>query len=430
MNIFRFPDKNMWSEILQRPTSDYEQVKKAVNKIFNEVKSKGDDALRSLSHKYDGVKLTNFLVDNAEIKEAVDRVDISLKNAIQKASKNIKKFHLAQNVKLQIIETQPGVKCWQKSVPIEKVGLYIPGGTAPLFSSVLMLGIPAKIANCSEIILCSPANKEGKINSAILYAANLIGVKKIFKIGGAQAIAAMTFGTGIVPKVDKIFGPGNQYVTFAKQMSTMQGVAIDMPAGPSEVLVLADNTARADFVAADLLSQAEHGVDSQVIFVTVDEDQIKKVQKAINKQLKILTRKEIASVALENSKIVLVKNISIALDLVNFYAPEHLILMVKNPKRVADKVTNAGSVFLGHLTPESVGDYATGTNHTLPTAGFARSYSGVTLDSFMKKITFQKVTSNGLKKIGSIVEIMAAAEGLDGHKRSITIRTKKPIGTE
>jgi histidinol dehydrogenase len=430
MDIFHFPAKNKWPEILQRPLSDFQEIKRSVNNILAKVKSDGDDALIWLSKRYDGVDLTNLLVNSSEIKKAVDSIDISLKDAIKIASKNIKKFHRSQKVKKRIIETQPGVKCWQKSVPIEKVGLYIPGGTAPLFSSVLMLGIPAKIAGCEEIVLCSPANREGKIHSAVLYAANSIGIEKIFKIGGAQAIAAMAFGTRTIPNVYKIFGPGNQYVTFAKQMVSLQGVAIDMPAGPSEVLVLADHTAQADFVAADLLSQAEHSNDSQVIFVTVDETQIKKVQIAINNQLKLLSRKQIATVALENSKIILVKNISEAIGLINLYAPEHLILMVKNPDRVAEKVTNAGSVFLGNLTPESVGDYASGTNHTLPTAGFARSYSGVTLDSFMKKITFQKLTSKGLKKIGPFVEIMASAEGLDGHKNSITIRNKKLIKAE
>lgn len=422
MKIYKNPKREIWNEILKRPTMDFSEIESVVSEILENVRKNGDEALKFYSKKFDKANLESFEVSKSEFEEAEYLISDDLKNAIQTAYKNIKKFHAAQAPKTEIIETMPGVKCWRKSVPIQKVGLYIPGGTAPLFSTVLMLGIPAQLAQCQEIILTSPPNSEGKIHPAILYASQLVGVTKIFKIGGAQAVAAMAFGTESVPQVYKIFGPGNQFVTTAKMLVNKTGIPIDMPAGPSEVLVVADETSRSDFVAADLLSQAEHGADSQVILVAFEEEKVTEIQSEISKQLTVLPRKEIAEKALKNSVAVVVNSEKEARNIVNFYAPEHLIIATKNPENFAEGIFNAGSVFLGNYTPESVGDYASGTNHTLPTNGFAKSYSGVSLDSFVKKITYQKLTKEGLKNIGKTVELMAEAEELEAHKRAVSIR--------
>lgn len=424
INYFNYPEKKNWHEILQRPAQDLSKLEAIVLEVFNAIKTERDRAVFNYTKKFDGVELEDMRVTDEELKEAEKLVDDDLKNAMQVAKANIEKFHVSQKEEVKIIETVGGVKCWRKNLPIEKVGLYIPGGTSPLFSTVLMLGIPAKIANCSEIVLCSPPNKDGKIHPAILYASQLIGITKIFKIGGIQAIGAMAYGTETVPKVFKIFGPGNQYVTAAKQLVYKTGTAIDLPAGPSELLIVGDNTANPGFIAADLLSQAEHGADSQVIFVTWEKELILKVQKKVEQQLKELPRKEIAQKALDNSKFILVKNKEDAIALTNEYAPEHLILAVEDEDFFTDKVQNAGSVFIGNYTPESAGDYASGTNHTLPTNGFAKAYSGVSVESFMKKITFQKITSEGLQTIGPIIEKMAEAEELEAHRRAISIRTR------
>ncbi len=424
MKLIKYPPKKNWKEILQRPVLDSISLHDKVKSVLNEVKLFGNTAVRKFTEQFDGVVLNDFAVSDIEIREAVDLLKGELKQAIQLAAKNIETFHRKQVVDSEVIETMPGVKCWRKSIGIEKVGLYIPGGTAPLFSTILMLGIPAKIAGCKEIVLCSPPGKDGKLHPAILFAAQLVGVTKIFKIGGVQAIAAMAYGTETVPKVYKVFGPGNQYVTCAKQLIQQQGIAIDMPAGPSEVCVLADETANAAFVAADLLSQAEHGVDSQVLLVTDQKSLISKVDTAIEEQLKELPRREIAIRALKNSKAILVKNLDEAIELVNEYAAEHLIISCKEDEAIAEKITNAGSMFLGNYSPESVGDYASGTNHTLPTNGFAKAYSGVSMDSFVKKVTYQKLTQQGLQNIGKTVELMAAAEGLDAHKNAVRIRIK------
>ncbi|MDO9548341.1 MAG: histidinol dehydrogenase, partial [Candidatus Marinimicrobia bacterium] len=386
------------------------------------VRKNGDAALMEFNRKFDDVMLDDLRVSETEFECAAEKVTPELKNAVQLAIDNITKFHKSQLIQEQVVETQPGVRCWRKSVPIENVGLYIPGGTAPLFSTVLMLVIPAKIAGCSEIILCTPPAKDGSVNPVILYVAKELAVTKIFKIGGAQAVAAMAYGTESVPRVDKIFGPGNSWVTLAKQMVSRDGVAIDMPAGPSEVAVVADETANPDFVAVDLLSQAEHGVDSQVILVTDCEPLVKDVQAALQRQLQKLPRREIAEKALENSRIIVLSNSAEMMDFVNEYAPEHLIIMTQNADEMAEQVINAGSVFIGAYTPESAGDYASGTNHTLPTYGYARNYSGVSVDSFVKKITFQSLSQNGLQAIGSAIECMAAAEGLDAHKNAVSIR--------
>jgi histidinol dehydrogenase len=424
MKQYKYPSPDTWNTILKRPTFDFAEIRNRVQPILEAVKTDGDAALRTFTERFDKVVLEDFKVSRAEIEAAKILVSDELKTAIQTAAANIKTFHSRQMVEPERIETMQGVTCWRKSVAIEKVGLYIPGGTAPLFSTILMLGIPAKIAGCKDIIFCTPPNAEGQIHPAILYTVDLLGISQIFKIGGAQAIAAMAFGTETTPKVDKIFGPGNQYVTTAKQLVNQTGIAIDMPAGPSELAVVADETAFPAFVAADLLSQAEHGEDSQVVFVTTSEAMQTKVQAEVEKQVKTLPRRAIAEAALANSRSILLKNEAEVINLINAYAPEHLILAVENDEDFADKIINAGSIFLGHYTPESVGDYASGTNHTLPTNGFAKAYSGVSLDSFVKKITYQKLTKQGLQNIGQTVEIMAAAENLEAHKRAVSVRLK------
>ena len=419
------PSRESWPALIQRPQLELEFLDGAVKNILNRVKKSGDAALLEFSQQFDKVKLTDFLVSESEIKNAVAQLDDDLKSAIETAAQNIEKFHAAQKRDVIKIETMPGVQCWRKSIAIQKVGIYIPGGSAPLFSTVLMLGIPAKLAGSNEVILCTPPASDGSVNSVILFAAYLVGVKKIFKIGGAQAIAAMAYGTKSVPSVDKIFGPGNQYVTKAKQIVSQEGIAIDMPAGPSEVLIIADETADASFVAADLLSQAEHGADSQVVLASLDKDIVTKAIAEVDQQVELLPRKEIAKEALKNSLSILFNDEASLIDFVNEYAPEHLIINTKNNEVLSDKVINAGSVFLGGYTPESAGDYASGTNHTLPTNGFAKAFSGVSLESFMKHITFQKISEDGLKILGPVVEKMAEAEQLIGHKNSISIRLKK-----
>lgn len=422
MKILDNPDKSSWKKDLARPVFKTKAINKVVKPILKKVERNGDKALLKFALEYDHVQLESLIVTAEEIKDSISLVSEDLKKAIQVAKSNIERFHAAQVTPEIVEEVMPGVVCKRRSVPIQRVGLYIPGGTAPLFSTVLMLGIPAVLAGCNEIVLCTPPNKEGKIHPAILYTAQLIGISKIIKAGGAQAVAAMTFGTNSVPQVDKIFGPGNQYVTAAKQMATKYGVAIDMPAGPSEVLVYADDTATPAFVAADLLSQAEHGVDSQVILVTPSLAFAEKVIKEVESQLKSLSRKDIATKALANSVAVVLDSPSVALELINFYAPEHLIISVANEDEAVEAIYNAGSVFIGNFTPESAGDYASGTNHTLPTYGYARNYSGVSLDSFLKKITYQKITEEGLLNLGPTVEIMAENELLDAHKNAVTIR--------
>ncbi|MFN7115234.1 MAG: histidinol dehydrogenase [Saprospiraceae bacterium] len=422
MKIFINPDKSTWRDLLKRPAFETASLEKTVSEILQSIQNEGDTAVKRFTTQFDKVEIENLQVSAAEIQEATESLDADLKQAIQIAKNNIEKFHSQQKQGVEVVETMPGVRCWRKSVGIEKVGLYIPGGTAPLFSTVLMLGVPAKLAGCKEIILCSPPNKEGKIHPAILYTANLVGVTKIFKAGGVQAIGAMAYGTESIPQVYKIFGPGNQYVTAAKQLVNKSGIAIDMPAGPSEVLVCADASANPAFIAADLLSQAEHGVDSQVVLVAFDNQLVTKVNAEIEILLENLPRKDIAAKALENSLAIVVKNEAEALDLINEYAPEHLILSLKNSETFAENIINAGSIFLGNFTPESVGDYASGTNHTLPTNGFAKAYSGVSLDSFVKKITFQQLTREGLQQVGPAVEKMAAAEELEAHKMAVSIR--------
>ena len=416
------PPKSTWSQLLQRPTKTVDDIEKTVTEIFTEVKKEGDKAVQKYTQLFDGVTLENNLVSEAEIEEAVSLVSDELKEAIILANKNITVFHNAQKTNKVFVETTKGVECWQEKRPIQKVGLYIPGGTAPLFSTVLMLAIPAQIAGCKEIVLCSPPNKEGKIHPAILFTAKLCGVTKIIKVGGIQAIAGLTFGTATIPQVYKIFGPGNQYVTVAKQLATKFGVAIDMPAGPSELLVVADESANASFVASDLLSQAEHGIDSQVILVSTSKDFISEVSIEITKQVLDLPRVEIAQKAIANSTSIFVETDEIALDLINEYGPEHFIVCTNNNDYYVDNIANAGSVFIGNYTPESAGDYASGTNHTLPTNGFTKAYSGVNLDSFMKSITFQKISKEGINTIGKSIEIMAAAEGLQAHKNAVTLR--------
>lgn len=422
MKKIQYPQPNEWAEILKRPVLDMETLRDTVNEVLKCVKTEGDKAVLKYEERFDKVKLESLVVTETEIKEAEDEVPVELKNAILLAQKNIHTFHSAQKFVGNKVETVSGVTCWQKAVAIEKVGLYIPGGTAPLFSTVLMLATPAQIAGCKEIVLCTPPNKEGKVNPAILYAAKVAGVNKIFKAGGVQAIGAMAYGTESIPKVYKIFGPGNQYVMAAKQQVSLHDVAIDMPAGPSEVEVLADESANPAFVAADLLSQAEHGVDSQVLLVTTSEKLIKNVEQEVELQLARLPRKEIAEKSLQNSKLVLVRNMDEAIAMTNEYAPEHLIVETNNYMEIAEKVINAGSVFLGTLTPESAGDYASGTNHTLPTNGYAKAYSGVSLDSFIRKITFQEITREGIQTIGPAIELMAANEQLDAHKNAVTVR--------
>ncbi len=424
MRVVEYPQKQNWGSLLQRPHIDHSILEERVLSILKEVKEKGDKALLEYALKLDNASLTSLLVSEQEFKEAETLVSNELKEAIKVAASNITKFHSAQKEEEKRIETTPGVECWRKSVAISKVGLYIPGGSAPLFSTILMLGIPANIAGCKELVLCTPPDREGKINPAILYTASFLGIKKVVKAGGAQAIAAMAYGTESVPRVYKIFGPGNQYVTLAKQLVTRDGIAIDMPAGPSEVAVLADDTCNPTFVAADLLSQAEHGADSQVLLVTTSRNVINKVNEELSSQLKQLPREQTATKALENSLAIVVKDDAEAIALINEYAPEHLIIQTENPDKFVQLVQNAGSVFLGHYTPEAAGDYASGTNHTLPTNGYARAYSGVSLDSFVKKITFQKITKEGLQKLGPVIETMAEAEQLFAHKNAVSVRLK------
>ncbi|MBE7173070.1 MAG: histidinol dehydrogenase [Williamsia sp.] len=422
MQIIRYPEKAEWKKICKRPAIDMSALEVAVTNILKEVKENGDQAVRRFTGMFDKVSVTDLQVSQSEIKEAASLLSPELRQAIEQARRNIELFHAKQLNPVEVVETMPGVRCWRKCVAIEKVGLYIPGGTAPLFSTLLMLAVPARLAGSKEIVLCSPANKEKKIHPAILYAAQLTGVTKIYKTGGAQAIGAMAYGTETIPQVYKIFGPGNQYVTCAKQLIQKDGVPIDMPAGPSEVAVYADESARVPFVAADLLSQAEHGSDSQVMLVCTTETVIEEVIREVENQLLSLPRKEFAQASLENSRAILVRNEREAIDLLNEYAAEHLILSCRNADELAEKVINAGSVFLGHYSPESVGDYASGTNHTLPTNGYAKAYSGVSVDSFLKKITFQHLTEEGLRNIGPAVELMAEAEGLLAHKRAVTLR--------
>lgn len=425
MQIIKYPGRNEWAQLVERPHLDISQLNGVVSSVLDDIRQRGDEAVKHYEQKFDKVELSSLAVTEAEMTEAEALVSDELKAAIALAHHNIKAFHESQKFVSQKIEPQPGVVCWQKSVAIQRVGLYIPGGTAPLFSTVLMLATPAKIAGCEEIVLCTPPNREGKVHPAILVAARIAGVSKIFKAGGVQAIGAMAYGTESIPKTYKIFGPGNQYVMAAKQQVSLHDVAIDMPAGPSEVCVIADETANAAFIAADLLSQAEHGIDSQVFLITTSEEVIDKVMVEVDKQQNELPRKEIAAKALDNSKMVLVKDISEAIDLSNTYAPEHLIIQTDNYNDVAERIVNAGSVFLGKYACESAGDYASGTNHTLPTHGYATAYSGVNLDSYCRKITFQHLSAEGVSNIGPAVEAMAAAESLDAHKNAMTIRLKE-----
>jgi histidinol dehydrogenase len=417
-----YPPRSAWKQLLQRPSFDSTSLEATVSEVLKAVKQNGDKAVREFTTRFDGVQLNHFNVTEAEFDEAEKLCTNELKAAIQLAKNNIEIFHKAQQEAPQKIETTPGVFCWRKSLAIESVGLYIPGGTAPLFSTILMLGIPAKIAGCENIVLCTPPGKDGKVHPAILYTAKLVGVTQLFKIGGVQAIGAMAYGTETVPQVYKIFGPGNQYVTAAKQLVNKEGTAIDMPAGPSEVAVLCDDTCVPAFVAADLLSQAEHGVDSQVILVSDNELVIKNIEKELEVQLQALPRKEMAAASLKNSKAILVENMIVAIDLLNEYAAEHLIIACKNDEQLAEKIVNAGSVFLGNYSCESAGDYASGTNHTLPTNGYAKAYSGVSIDSFVKKVTFQKLTKDGIQNIGPAIELMAEAESLFAHKNAVTLR--------
>jgi histidinol dehydrogenase len=424
MKLVEYPKRSEWFDLLQRPAMEQVSLEKKVKKILDKVRAGGDKAIKKMTKEFDGVKIKNLQVSEKEISEAINLVPTELKEAISIAKDNITAFHRLQLQQEQAIETMPGVKCWRRSVGIEKVGLYIPGGTAPLFSTVLMLGIPAKLAGCKDIILCTPPQKNGTVNPVVLFTAQLAGITKIFKAGGAQAIAAMAYGTESVPRVYKIFGPGNQYVTCAKQL-IQSAVAIDMPAGPSEVCVLADDSADASFVAADLLSQAEHGADSQVLLVTTSRLLVDKVKEQVNVQSGQLPRKKFALQSLANSTAIVVHNIGEAIELVNEYAAEHLIISCKDDEAIAERIVNAGSVFLGNYSPESAGDYASGTNHTLPTNGFAKAYSGVSIDSFVKKITYQKLTEQGLMTIGKTVETMARAEGLDAHANAVSIRLMK-----
>jgi len=422
MNKIYNPTKDTWSNLLKRPTANFNDIEETVKGIFKEVQTKGDEAIAKYTSLFDGISIANIEVSNDEINEAIDLVSVELKDAIALAKSNIEKFHVAQKTARVSIETTEGVQCWQEKRPIQKVGLYIPGGTAPLFSTVLMLAVPAKIAGCNEVVLCSPPDKNGKINPAILYTAHLCGVTKILKVGGIQAVAGMTFGTKTIPKVYKIFGPGNQFVTVAKQFATQFGVAIDMPAGPSELLIVADDTAVPAFIASDLLSQAEHGTDSQVILVSTSKGLMDEVEKEVQTQLDVLPRKAIAEKAIANSKLIYVENDTIALELIDEYGPEHFIICTKDEDFYVQNIGNAGSVFIGNYTPESAGDYASGTNHTLPTNGYAKNYSGVNLDSFTKSMTFQKISEKGIQNIGKAIEVMADAEGLQAHKNAVTLR--------
>ncbi|MDT0649973.1 histidinol dehydrogenase [Autumnicola edwardsiae] len=425
MNKIYNPAASERLELLKRPTSTVNDIEETVNKVFAEVIQDGDAAIEKYTEIFDGFKPENIRISSMEIDDARNRVSQELKDAIHLAYANIEKFHAAQKTEKVTVETAEGVQCWQEKRPIQKVGLYIPGGTAPLFSTILMLAIPATIAGCKEIVLCTPPNKEGSVHPAILYTAHLCGVTKIFKVGGIQAIAGMTFGTQTIPKVYKIFGPGNQFVTVAKQLATKHNVAIDMPAGPSELLVMADESANAAFVASDLLSQAEHGADSQVILISTSEKFMDEVEKEIESQIKLLPRKEIAEKAIENSKLIFVEDKETALEIINEYGPEHFIVCTTSNNFYVDNVENAGSVFIGNYTPESAGDYASGTNHTLPTNGYAKQYSGVNLDGFMKSMTFQKISEEGIKNIGPAIELMAEAEGLQAHKNAVSLRLKE-----
>ena len=425
MRIVNNPPNQEWPALCQRPQMELDFLESTVKNVLVRVKNSGDQALKEITAQFDKVILTEIEISAIEIENAIKAVPENLKEAIQIAARNIEKFHTAQRREVNRIETMPGVTCWRKGVPIEKVGIYIPGGSAPLFSTVLMLGIPARLAGCTEVVLCFPPGKDGQLNAAILFAAHLVGIKKIFKVGGAQAIGAMAYGTTTIPSVNKIFGPGNQYVTKAKQIVNQEGIAIDMPAGPSEVMVIADVNANASFVAADLLSQAEHGQDSQVSLVTTSEDFVQLVLKEIDKQLETLPRKGIAEEALKNSIAVILNSNENIILFANEYAPEHLIINTYDCDALAEKIVNAGSIFLGPYSPESAGDYASGTNHTLPTNGFAKAYSGVSLESFMKYITFQKITKEGIDILGPAVEIMAEAEQLSGHAEAVRIRRKK-----
>ena len=425
MEVIKFPPRDQWASIQTRPVFDYTVLFDRVQKILDDVRQNGDKALINYTKQFDNVNLDALEVTKEEIAEAAPLLSVELKQAIEMSRRNIWKFHSEQQHDYDEIQTSPGVYCWQKAVPIEKVGFYIPGGSAPLFSTVLMLGIPAQIAECKEVILCTPPNAEGKVHPAILYAAKVAGIHRIFKVGGAQAIAAMAYGTETVPKVYKIFGPGNQYVTAAKQLVSLREVAIDMPAGPSEVEVIADETANPVFVAADLLSQAEHGADSQVLLVTTSEKLVEQVKDQLLIQLNKLPRKEIAEKALENSKIIIVKSLEEAIVFTNEYAPEHLIISTKSYMVVSENIVNAGSVFLGNMTPESAGDYASGTNHTLPTNGYAKAYNGVNLDSFIRKITFQQLTPEGLTNLSNAIILMAENEGLQGHANAVKLRIER-----
>jgi histidinol dehydrogenase len=416
------PKKEIWENLLARPTASYTELEPIVAKVFNEVSERGDAALKEYTAEFDQVALTDLVVEKSAIDQAITRLAPELKQAIQLAKTNIERFHGAQKTAKIAIETQSGVECWQEKRPIQKVGLYIPGGSAPLFSTILMLAIPAQIAGCTEIVLCSPPNKTGSLPDEVLYTAALCGVSQIYTVGGIQAIAAMTFGTETIPAVYKIFGPGNQYVTLAKQWATRYNVAIDMPAGPSELLVVADQSAHPAYVAADLLSQAEHGPDSQVILVTTSEEILPKVAAEIERQLQELPRREIAAKAMANSKMIAFPTDELAIDFINQYGPEHYIICMENEAQYVDAIQNAGSVFVGNYTPESAGDYASGTNHTLPTNGYAKQYSGVNLDSFLKQMTFQKISKEGIRAIGPAIEAMAAAEGLEAHKNAVTLR--------
>ncbi len=424
MKTIKHPTKSYWPKLLKRPENDVSELFGKVRSVLDDVRENGDEAVTKYTKIFDGVELAEMQVSDNEIEHAVTLVPEKLKEAIKIAQKNIESFHAMQKENVRTLETIPGVKCWQKSVPIEKVGLYIPGGSAPLFSTVLMLAIPAKIAGCNEIVLCTPPSTSGTIDPAILYTASLVGVTKIFRAGGIQAIGAMAYGTETIPKMYKIFGPGNQFVMAAKQLVSLKDVAIDMPAGPSEVLVMADESANAEFIAADLLSQAEHGADSQVILVTTSEELTEKVKQAVEQQLNDLSRRETAEKSLYNSRIILLNTIDEMVELTNLYAPEHLIISMENDEAIAGRIINAGSVFLGNYTPESAGDYASGTNHTLPTNGYARAYSGVNLSSFVKKITYQKISQEGLKTVGPVIELMAEAEHLDAHKNAVSVRLK------
>lgn len=424
MKIIKNPERTAWPVLCQRPEVELEFLESTIQNILNRVKKSGDEALKEFTRLYDKATITTLAVSEAEVNDAIQLVSAELKKSIQLAADNIRKFHAAQKREVTPIETTPGVLCWRVGNGIEKVGIYIPGGSAPLFSTVLMLGVPASLAGCKEVVLCTPPDATGKVNSAILYAANLVGIKKIFKVGGAQAIAAMAFGTESIPKVYKIFGPGNQYVTKAKQMVNQQGTAIDMPAGPSEVLVYSNNTTIPAFAAADLLSQAEHGADSQVVLVGTDEQVLSQIMTEVTQQVATLPRKELAEAALNNSRAILFDREDTLIDFINEYAPEHLIFNFENAEAAAEKIINAGSIFIGPYTPESAGDYASGTNHTLPTNGFAKAYGGVSLESFMKYTTVQKITKQGIQNLGPAVIAMAEAEQLNGHAEAVRIRMK------